>query len=148
MKFQGEVIAEACSLALKDRQVTVSMGKLGSNYFQSAGQYAQPVVVDVHLENCSIAVSQRVGVSIYGVADIREPYLLAVDKDKDATDSVAIALFDKNLQPIKLNTPLAIKKNIINGTNTLHFIARYKAMNYPVKGGKANGMAWFYLTYE
>ncbi|EQZ83786.1 hypothetical protein G993_04916, partial [Escherichia coli UMEA 3707-1] len=28
MRFQGKIIAEACSLALSDRQMTVDMGQL------------------------------------------------------------------------------------------------------------------------
>ncbi|EHR6806610.1 type 1 fimbrial protein [Salmonella enterica] len=148
MRFQGEVIAEACRVVLEDQQMTVSMGQISSAHFHSAGEYAEPVAFDIHLTDCSTAVSQRVGVSLRGVADSREPDLLAVNDDKEASDSVAIAFFDKSGELIKLNHPPEIWKSLVSGMVTLHFLARYKAIHYPVTGGKANGQAWFFLTYE
>ncbi|EKC6277788.1 TPA: S/F1C fimbrial minor subunit SfaD, partial [Escherichia coli] len=78
MRFQGKIIAEACSLALSDRQMTVDMGQLSSNRFHAAGEYGDPVGFDIHLQDCSTVVSQRVGISFYGVSDIHEPELLSV----------------------------------------------------------------------
>ena len=63
MRFRGKIIAEACSLALSDRQMTVDMGQLSSNRFHAAGEYGDPVGFDIHLQDCSTVVSQRVGIS-------------------------------------------------------------------------------------
>lgn len=50
MRFQGKIIAEACSLALSDRQMTVDMGQLSSNRFHAAGEYGDSVGFDIHLQ--------------------------------------------------------------------------------------------------
>lgn len=76
VRFQGKVIAEACSLVLSNRQMTVDMGQLSNNLFHAAGEYGDLVGFDVRLQDCSAAVSQRVGVSFYGVSDSYEPDLL------------------------------------------------------------------------
>ncbi|WP_252357925.1 fimbrial protein, partial [Escherichia coli] len=46
MRFQGKIIAEACSLALSDRQMTVDMGQLSSNRFHAAGEYGDSVLMN------------------------------------------------------------------------------------------------------
>lgn len=93
MRFQGKIIAEACSLALSDRQMTVDMGQLSSNRFHAAGEYGDPVGFDIHLQDCSTVVSQRVGISFYGVSDIHEPELLSVEEENDASETESLSLY-------------------------------------------------------
>lgn len=147
MRFQGKIIAEACSLALSDRQMTVDMGQLSSNRFHAAGEYGDPVGFDIHLQDCSTVVSQRVGISFYGVSDIHEPELLSVEEENDASDGIAIALFNESGELVKLNQPPENWVHLTRGDMNLHMQARYKATHYPVTGGKANGQVWFSLTY-
>ena len=67
MRFQGIVIAESCRVEAGDRQMTVKMGQISSNRFHSAGEDTNPVPFDIHLQECSTAVSQRVGVAFHGI---------------------------------------------------------------------------------
>lgn len=130
----GKIIAEACSLALSDRQMTVDMGQLSSNRFHAAGEYGDSVGFDIHLQGCSTVVSQRVGISFYGVSDIHEPELLSVDEENDASDGIAIALFNESGELVKLNQPPENWVHLTRGDMKLHMQARYKATHYPVTG--------------
>ncbi|MEF6792016.1 S/F1C fimbrial minor subunit SfaD, partial [Escherichia coli] len=120
MRFQGKIIAEACSLALSDRQMTVDMGQLSSNRFHAAGEYGDSVGFDIHLQGCSTVVSQRVGISFYGVSDIHEPELLSVDEENDASDGIAIALFNESGELVKLNQPPENWVHLTRGDMKLH----------------------------
>lgn len=148
MQFKGEIIEEACSIALENKEMTVSMGLISGNNFHAAGAFSEPVHFDIQLQNCSTSVSQHVGISLHGVADSREPDLLAINNEQDHSSNIAIAFFDENERPIKLNHPPKFWKRIVDGPVTLHLLARYKAIQHPVMGGKANGQLWFFLTYE
>jgi fimbrial protein len=147
MRFQGIIIAESCRIEAGDRQMTVHMGKISSNRFHSAGEDITPVPFDIHLQECSTAVSQRVGVAFHGVADGKNPDVLSVGEGPGIATGVGVALFDKDDQLLPLNGPPAVWTGLYTGPATLHFVAKYRATGHPVTGGKANAQAWFSLTY-
>ncbi len=103
--FQGVIIAESCRVEAGDQQMTVNMGQISSNRFHSAGEDANPVPFDIHLQDCSTAVSQHVGVSFRGVADGKNPDVLSVGEGPGIATGVGIALFDNEDQLIPLNSP-------------------------------------------
>ena len=136
MRFQGIVIAESCRVEAGDQQMTVKMGQISSNRFHSAGEDTNPVPFDIHLQECSTAVSQRVGVAFHGVADGKNP------------DVLSVALFDKTGSQIPLNAPAGAWAQLHTGPTTLHFVAKYRSTGSQVTGGAANAQAWFSLTYQ
>lgn len=103
MRFQGIVIAESCRVEAGDRQMTVKMGQISSNRFHSAGEDTNPVPFDIHLQECSTAVSQRVGVAFHGVADGKNPDVLSVGEGPGIATGIGVALFDKTGSQIPLN---------------------------------------------
>ncbi|MFP9230233.1 type 1 fimbrial minor subunit FimI [Pectobacterium cacticida] len=148
MRFQGVIIAESCRVEAGDRQMTVRMGQISSNRFHSAGEDIHPVPFDIHLQECSTAVSQRVGVTFHGVADGKNPDVLSVGEGPGIATGVGVALFDKEDRLIPLNSPPTAWTRLYTGPTTLHFVAKYRATGYPVTGGAANAQAWFSLTYQ
>ncbi|HHR0843934.1 TPA: fimbrial protein [Klebsiella aerogenes] len=148
MRFQGVIIAESCRVEAGDQQMTVNMGQISSNRFHSAGEDANPVPFDIHLQDCSTAVSQHVGVSFRGVADGKNPDVLSVGEGPGIATGVGIALFDKEDQLIPLNSPPDAWRRLYTGPTTLHFVAKYRATGNQVTGGAANAQVWFSLTYQ
>ncbi|WP_058913907.1 fimbrial protein [Entomohabitans teleogrylli] len=148
MRFQGVIIAEACRVEAGDRQMRVDMGQISSNRFHFAGEDANPVPFDVHLQDCSTAVSQRVGVTFYGIADDKNPEVLSVGEGPGIASGVSVALFDAQDRLIPVNTPPRNGSRLYQGPTTLHFVAKYRATEKQVTGGAANAHAWFALTYQ
>lgn len=148
MRFQGVIIAESCRVEAGDQQMTVNMGQISSNRFHSAGEDTNPVPFDIHLQDCSTAVSQHVGVSFRGVADGKNPDVLSVSEGPGIATGVGIALFDNEDQLIPLNSPPGAWRRLYTGPTTLHFVAKYRATGNQVTGGAANAQVWFSLTYQ
>ncbi len=69
MRFQGLIMASSCHVEAGDRQMTVNLGQISSNRFHAVGEDSNPIPFAIHLQDCSTAVSQHVGVTFHGVAD-------------------------------------------------------------------------------
>ncbi|HDG1683612.1 TPA: type 1 fimbrial protein [Kluyvera ascorbata] len=148
MRFQGVIIAEACSVAASDRLMTVKMGQVSSHRFHAAGEESNPIAFDIHLEDCSTEVSQHVGVSFQGVASGKDPDVLSVGEGAGIATGIGIALFDAQGELIPLNQEPRRWVRLNDGANTLHFVAKYRSTDRQVVGGTANAQAWFALTYQ
>ncbi|WP_435339484.1 fimbrial protein, partial [Klebsiella aerogenes] len=73
------------------------------------------VPFDIHLQDCSTAVSQHVGVSFRGVADGKNPDVLSVGEGPGIATGVGIALFDNEDQLIPLNSPPGAWRRLYTG---------------------------------
>ena len=78
MRFQGLIMASSCRVEAGDRQMTVNLGQISSNRFHAVGEDSNPIPFAIHLQDCSTAVSQHVGVTFHGVADGKNPDVLSV----------------------------------------------------------------------
>lgn len=78
MRFQGLIMASSCRVEAGDRQMTVNLGQISSNRFHDVGEDSNPIPFTIHLQDCSTAVSQHVGVAFHGVADGKNPDVLSV----------------------------------------------------------------------
>lgn len=148
VRFQGELIADACTVELADQHLTVIMGQVSSNRFHWVGDEADPVPFDIHLVNCSPNVSRNVGVMFQGVADGKNPDVLSIGEGPGIASGIAVALFDASGSFIPLNTIPQHWTPLPNGPLSLHFVAKYRAVGHSVTGGLANAQAWFALTYQ
>lgn len=147
MRFQGEIIAEACSVDAGDRLMTVNMGQISSHRFHAAGEDASPVAFTIHLLDCDTTVSQRVGVTFNGVADGKDPDVLSVGEGAGIATGIGVALFNSDGSLIPLNREPVSWTRLYDGPTTLHFVAKYRSTDRQVTGGTANAQAWFSLTY-
>lgn len=148
LRFQGVIIAEACRVEAGDQHMTVNMGQISSNRFHSAGEDANPVPFDIHLQDCSTAVSQHVGVSFRGVVDGKNPDVLSVGEGPGIATGVGIVLFDNEDQLIPLNSPQGAGRRLYTDPTTLHLVAKFRATGNQVTGGAANAQVWFSLAYQ
>ncbi|TQI78920.1 fimbrial protein [Serratia fonticola] len=148
MRFQGELIAETCSVEARDRHLIVKMGQVSSHRFQWVGDEADPVPFELHLQNCNTHVSRNVGVMFHGIADGKNPDMLSVGEGPGIATGIAVALFDAAGRFIPLNTPAEHWTPLQDGPVSLHFVAKYRATAQSVTGGLANAQAWFALTYQ
>ncbi|MDA8480760.1 type 1 fimbrial protein [Citrobacter sp. Awk 4] len=150
MRFQGEIIAEACRVEARDRELIVPMGQISSNWFHALGQDAGPVPFDIHLQECTTVVSQRVGVAFLGVADGKNPDVLSAGDVPEVAKGVGVALFDNQGNLIPVNSQQQAWTYLSEGEEpeVLHFTAKYRSTSQHVVGGPVNAHAWFALTYE
>lgn len=148
MRFQGELIAEACSVETSDQALTVNMGQLRTNMLNAPGQDSPPVTFDIHLKECNQVVSEFVAVTFSGVANSKNPEIFSLDDVPEAAKGVGLAIFDSTNTLIPINSPPRKIAPLQDGSMTLHFVAKYRATSYQITGGKADVQALFLLTYE
>jgi fimbrial protein len=148
MRFQGELLAEACSVETSDRSLTVNMGQLRTNMLHAPGEDTDPIEFDIHLRDCNKNVSQYVGIAFNGVADGKNPDVISIGEGPNIAQDIGVAIFDATDTLIPLNSPPRRIAQVMNGETILHFVAKYRATGHHVTGGKADAQAWFSLTYE
>lgn len=148
MRFQGLIMANSCRVEAGDRQMTVNLGQISSNRFHAVGEDSNPIPFAIHLQDCSTAVSQHVGVTFHCVADGKNPDVLSVGEGPGIASGIGIALFDSQGQQLPLNRPADRWISLYRGPTTLNFVAKYRATGRQVTGGAANAQAWFSLTYQ
>lgn len=146
--LRGGLVEAGCSVSTEDEQSIVNMGKLRTNQFKGAGSYTEPVTFKIKLTDCSTAISDKVGISVYGSTNDRDPQIFKLEQSEDAAKGVGIALFNHNGEIILPNNLPAKWIAFHEGESILSFNARYRATDMQVIGGKANASLWFNLTYE
>jgi fimbrial protein len=146
--LRGVLTAGACSVSIESANQTVNMGMIRSNQFAGLGSYGPPVAFSFRLTECSVAVSNTVGITFFGVTDGKDPQVLKTDEGENAANGVGLALFDRQGEIILPNTEPHSWEYIHEGDNTLNFIARYRATSRQVIGGNATVSTWFMLTYQ
>lgn len=149
MRFQGEIIAEACRVEAGSHHMNVIMGQVRSNQFHFVGEEASPTPFEIKLLGCSATVSKHVSVAFHGVADRKNPQLLSVGEGDGIASGVAVAIFDRKNKLLPINGPVHSSTSLpIDGLLSLRFIAKYSSTDLVVTGGRANATALFSLTYE
>ena len=148
MRFQGELIAEGCSVETSDQNLTVNMGQLRTNMLSAPGQDSAPITFDIHLRECSRAVSEYIAITFSGVANDRNPDIFSIGDEPDAAKGVGLVIFDSKNTLIPINSAPQKIARISDGDMTLHFVAKYCATSYQISGGRADAQALFSLTYE
>ena len=148
MRFQGLIMASSCRVEAGDRQMTVNLGQISSNRFHDVGEDSNPIPFTIHLQDCSTAVSQHVGVAFHGVADGKNPDVLSVGEGPGSPAGSA-----SRCSTVTASSCLSIVRRIAGcplyrGPTTLNFVAKYRATGRQVTGGAANAQAWFSLTYQ
>lgn len=96
MRFQGEIIAEACRVEVGSHRINVIMGQVRSNHFHAVGEEGRSVPFHIGLLDCSNAVSQRVSIAFYGMDDGKNPQVLSVGEGG--------AIFDEKNELIPFNS--------------------------------------------
>ncbi|VTO12745.1 type 1 pilus biosynthesis fimbrial protein [Klebsiella variicola] len=111
--------------------MTVNLGQISSNRFHDVGEDSNPIPFAIHLQDCSTAVSQHVGVAFHGVADGKNPDVLSVGEGPGIASGIGIALFDSQGQQLPLNRPPDRWVPLYRGPTTLNFVAKYRGDRTP-----------------
>lgn len=147
VNISGTIADNTCTVSQDSKNMTVSMGTVGSKSFARTGDGTAYQPFSISLEKCGGAAS-RVSVTFSGVADSANRDLLALDGGAGYATGMGVGIYDseKNLIPLNQSgeeTTLTASQASV----TLNFFARYVASGTTVAAGMANASATFMLTY-
>ncbi|WP_200552911.1 type 1 fimbrial major subunit FimA [Kosakonia sp. LAM2021] len=149
--FEGELVNAACAVSTAYADQTVTLGQYRTASFTGVGATSGSVPFNIVLNDCDPSIFPTASVAFSGQADATEPTLLALTSGDNSTTAsgVGIEILDnasKTLSPDGASFSTA--QDLLAGTNTLHFSARYKATSATATPGQANADATFIMKYE
>lgn len=148
LNFIGDVIDAACLVDIDSRKQEIRLEQVNNALFTATGTNVSAVPFSIQLNNCSVTTSQAVGISFTGVADERDPNILATISDRNMANGVGVALFDAENNLLPINSSPVDFNLLSRGTNTLHFFAKYRSTLPVVTSGSSNATANFMVTYQ
>jgi len=149
--FTGELVNAACAVSTQSSDQIVNLGQYRTASFTKAGDTSAQTPFTIVLNDCDSEVAATASVAFTGQTDATDPTLLAVNSGDNSTTAsgVGIQILDGSS---KVLTPdgatFSTARNLIDGTNTLPFSARYKATSATTTAGQANADATFVMKYE
>ncbi|HDU8312921.1 TPA: type 1 fimbrial major subunit FimA [Proteus mirabilis] len=153
INFTGEIVNAACVVSTKSIDQTVNIGQYRTAQFDSVGKTVGNTDFYINLEACDTTVAQNASVSFSGVSDSNDKTVLAVSNittgGAGAATGVGIEITDhtgKVLPPD--GSVFSTAKQLIDGSNTLNFVARYKSTLDTVTPGHADADVTFKMQYE
>ena len=147
VNFEGTVVDAACAVSAGSVDQTVQMGQVRTAALANAGATASAVPFNITLEDCDVAVSSTAAVTFSGVASADDSSVLAAGRGSGSAQNVAIRIYDNSGSAVNLGE-LSNASTLIDGTNTLPFIARYYTPTGSATAGDASAQATFTMTYE
>lgn len=146
--FLGQVVSSACSVDVDSQNLTVQMGQVRTNDFDSVGDWLEPVGFQITLKDCDTSVSKSVGTLFTGVSDGKNPQVFKTGFGASASHGVGLGIFDKNENLLIPNTFPQFYMPLEDGNNTLTYVARYQATDRTIRAGDANTQVWFTMIYQ
>lgn len=144
--FVGTAVDAACSVDTSSINEEVQMGQVRKDAFVGIGSWADPVGFTLTLTDCSTAVSQSAGVAFQGVTDSHDPLVLAMTNGPGSAQGIGLGIYDEQSNLVVPNSAPRTYKPLIDGTNVLHFIAKYRSTAQIVPGD-ASVIANFTVIY-
>lgn len=145
INFSGSLTADACKVDTTSQNQTVTLGNVATTAFAAKGDKASPTKFDLKLTDCPATVSSTV-VKFDGTADAADSSLLALNSDATAS-GVGIEIANDAGVAIPLHQASEAFP-LVEGANTLNFVARYKSDADAVVAGTANSVSQFTLNYN
>lgn len=151
--FTGSIVNAACAVSTDSDGQTVALGQHRTSALQNVGDKTSPKAFEIKLTDCDTTVSERAQVSFSGGANQTDKNLLKVSNivpgGAGAATGVGIEITDHAgvvLRPdgSAFSTPV----KLIDGTNTLHFSARYVRTTEALTPGKADADTTFTMQYN
>lgn len=148
LQITGTILSKTCELSSTSKNQTVQMGSIYSDRIARTNASPRYEPFTIELEKCGTLAS-HMSVTFSGTVSAQNPALLAIPAGADNAQGVAIELYDRDKNPLALNTPGdATPLTASQPTVTLTFYARYVTDGTPVHAGAANTTATFVLNYE
>ena len=149
--LRGELVNGGCAVAPDSQNMRIDMGQYRTNSFSGVGSFSTVnVPFTVRLVDCSVDVSQVVGIQFQGATPAEDPQVfLATSRPGDApvSSGVGLALFDQQQRQVIPNTPAARRLPMQTDALTFHFSARYRAISEHLVPGNIQSDVWFTLIY-
>ena len=146
--FKGTVVNAGCAVDTNSIEQEVSMSQIRRDAFTGVGSWVDPVGFTITLTDCDISVSQSAGVAFQGPSDIHDPLVFAVANGPGSAIGVGLGIYDEQSNLIVPNSAPRAYKTLIDGTNVLHFIAKYRATEQLPVAGDASVTANFIVLYQ
>lgn len=149
--FTGDLVNAACAVSTGSSNLTVPMGQYRTAAFAAVGDTSAKIPFEIVLNDCDPSVAATAAVAFSGQIDATDKTLLAITSgdNSDTASGVGIEILDKASATLPPNgSTFSATQDLIKGTNTLHFTARYKATAATAEPGQANADATFVMKYE
>lgn len=156
INFTGEILDSACTVDTSTSTQTVNLGKIPKSAFTGVGQVAAATRFSIVLNNCPAAVTSA-SVKFDGTADANDADILALSSGQTA-QGVGVALYEEDgvtpvplatqSKSLTLDTSSAGSPAVAANSNTMTFVAKYKATKATVVAGTANATSDFTITYQ
>ncbi len=149
IKFEGEITANPCVVAVESVKQTVLMGQVKANTFAAKGDASVLTPFQIKLEECVIdpVTGLKADIGFVGMSADGDSTLLNVSTIAGSAKNVGLQLTDKDSNQIDLND-VSAEFDLVAGQNILNFGARYVATAAMVTPGHANGSVDFQLNYK
>ncbi|HEM7578002.1 TPA: type 1 fimbrial major subunit FimA [Serratia marcescens] len=153
INFTGQIVNAACAVSAKSMNQTINIGQYRTAQFDVVGKTVGDTSFSIDLEDCDTTVAKNASASFSGVSDSNDKTILAVSNittgGAGAATGVGIELIDHTG---KVLTPdgsvFSTAKQLIDGANTLDFVARYKSTLDTVTPGHADANVTFKMQYD
>jgi major type 1 subunit fimbrin (pilin) len=149
--FKGELVNAACAVSTDSSNQTVELGQYRTASFAKTGDTSAKIPFNIVLNDCDPTVAATAAVAFTGQVDAKDNTLLAVvsGDNADTAAGVGIEIMDNTSATLSPNgSVFSAAQNLVEGTNTLHFSARYKSTADTTEPGQANADATFVMKYE
>lgn len=150
MYLQGKIIEAACYVDPRDQYLLVEFNDLSAREISGTSEKVSAHDFSIHLLGCALGDSQHPGsvfhnatITFSGVPEHGNNNFLSV---QPADENLAIEIFDRYGNPIKLGTPSP--DYLLNpGKNTLYFTAYLISEDGRIKSGEFNAAMHFVVNY-
>jgi major type 1 subunit fimbrin (pilin) len=149
--FKGELVNAACAVSTDSSNQEVKLGQYRTASFAKTGDTSAKIPFSIVLNDCDPTVAATAAVAFTGQVDAKDNTLLAVasSDNADTATGVGIEILDTASATLAPNgATFSTAQNLVEGTNTLRFTARYKATADTTAPGQANADATFVMKYE
>lgn len=147
INFTGNITDQTCKVDTGSQNLPVNLGNVAQTALNGAkGMRASPTEFTISVSDCPETVTGA-NVKFDGTSDSNDQSLLALDSGTGIATGVGIQIADDNGTAIPLHTASS-DYPLVEGANTLDFVARYVSTGPAVTTGTANGTSEFTIVYK
>lgn len=153
VNFTGEFVNAACAVSSDTANQTVDLGQYRTAKITDVAQYTANVPFQIKLVDCDTNVATTAKFAFNGPQDAVDATVLRVSSGSSANATAATGVgIEINDTKGKVLVPdgsvFSAPATLIDGNNTVNFVARYKSTAKTATAGQANASANFVITYE
>ncbi len=151
--FTGRIVNAACAVSADSTGQTVNMGQYRTAFFDAKGKKSGNVPFSIKLVDCDTTIVKTAKFAFSGPRDQTDTTLLRVHSGPSTNavtaSGVGIEISDSAGTVVTPDGAAFSKaETIIDGNNTINFIARYKSTAAAVTAGQAYADANFVVSYQ